>query len=515
MMKILMFLWVFGLVFHGYSLAEEGCLKNTKHPTMVVSGAGPAGIMGALELRQLGYPVILIEKRGDFSRSNLLNLRAEVEGSLGDLGILEAFQKRFPKHEKVLHFSNNQLLDEKTQRPREVETTQWPSYEANESLDFLKQGAFYSVATNELQTFLLEKALAAGVVVVQNATFSLQKRGSHFDVMLKQSSCPPVMISADKVFIAEGANSDKLLGLGIEYREFGSEKRSSGEEWLYGQFKYSGDETFLTADFDYNAEGQLVTATEGTFDARKKVVNLGVLLNYFSKSHLSHKEILQQQAERIFENNHLLSHLGPRIAMSPVVKVRNRILNKFHEQNVFITGDAAGHTSPFLGLGATLSMTAYPYAIRKLIQENDANEYDKRVRSYVENRMNLAEKLKNEYLLSLAQWECSGSASPAYWKNSRPEMLEYLSRAGVTELSKGRILIRYTDSQGKYETRLFKKENSNAEIFGSYVGENKRMTVSFETDTFGQEQGRTESIKMRISVPGLAKIFYCNSINHK
>ena len=67
---------------HQSDLTGEHLKIEGSNNTVVISGAGLAGLVAAIVLKKHKYDVIVIEKRQDFTRNNIINVDADVEAFL-------------------------------------------------------------------------------------------------------------------------------------------------------------------------------------------------------------------------------------------------------------------------------------------------------------------------------------------------------------------------------------------------------------------------------------------------
>lgn len=339
-------------------------------PLAVISGAGIAGLAASFELRARGFNVVIIEKRGCFSRFNVINLSVETQVFLKKFNLLEKFEKfvaaRIKEHRYV--------LVNKSESPQRLALSDVSELRLDESISFepgnfdklFEQDGIYSVPINVLQTFLAENALEAGVNIFGDVTVKILSRTQAGGVSKVQATFDRTL-QPDLFFIAEGAHSTNARELGMRTREVTN--ACTGENWVFGNMTYSGTETFVISLID--ASEKTLRIANVIFNAKSQVINIAVTSEREATEERIREQILQivQQvfAQKAFPLKEMHSELL--ITVPKPVCVTNRTSFPFSMGNVFCIGDSAGSSSPLAGLGGTLGLTLIPSTVKQLLDD--------------------------------------------------------------------------------------------------------------------------------------------------
>jgi len=349
-------------------------LFSVSKPLAVISGAGIAGVAASLELREQGYDVVLVEMRKKFTRHNVINFNVGVQAFLKRHNLVEEFEKsevakvgRITKHKYIVidkAGSVNPLFENDVSGLFLQETF---SYKSEELDGLFEKDGIYSAKICDLQEFLVDHARKKGVNIITGERVRFtpympedRKEGVK-EVVVNGTTLHP-----DLFFIAEGAHSTTARDLGLNSKTVVNV--CSGENWVFGNMPYDGDETFVVSVIDTSEK--VLRIANVIFNARSKVVNIALTID--DEIDLAEcKTQMQKIAQRVFE------YIFPAVKMrteelvplQDPTKVENRIQEQFSKGNVFVLGDTAGNSSPLAGLGGSLGLTLYPYAVSQLLND--------------------------------------------------------------------------------------------------------------------------------------------------
>jgi hypothetical protein len=147
---------------------SRGLYFRPSKPLALISGAGIAGLAASFELLARGFNVVIVEKRGRFSRFNVINLNVETQAFLKKFNLLEKFERFVAAKIKEHRY----VLIDKAKSPQRLALSDVSELRLDESISFepenfkklFEQDGIYSVPIEVLQTFLAENALEAGVI---------------------------------------------------------------------------------------------------------------------------------------------------------------------------------------------------------------------------------------------------------------------------------------------------------------------------------------------------------------
>ncbi len=347
----------------------QDCIPRSIDPRelVLISGAGIAGLTAALKLLARGFKVLIVEKRTAFNRSNVVNLDVEAKRFLEEFGLLDEFENVVAgkiSTFRVMLAENKSMREIDYSDVSPLKPTQLP-FEPEFFNDLFKNDGFYSVRISDLQKFLASKVIEGGARLLGNAeldVLGLTPEGGAAEVRITGND---ELIQPKLLIIAEGAHSQTAQNLGMETKEVKNE--CSGENWVFGNLKYSGTQNFVVSVIDPHKGGlELVNII---FNARIHKVNVAVN----SKKSLSQEQI-QKKILRIARR--VFSILGfdeqPQALLSCVskpVNIKNEKRVTYSQGNVFCVGDTAGHSSPLAAMGATLGVTLVPRAVEKVLND--------------------------------------------------------------------------------------------------------------------------------------------------
>lgn len=343
-----------------------------KHGIAVISGAGISGLAAAIELRSRGYKVVVVEKRSDFSRFNVINISKEAQEFLRRHDLLKEFETslagRIEEHQNVL-IKDNRI---ETIFNEDVSTLTFDGSIPADPLSFDKlfqESGIYSVPIKGLQAFLAEKAIKAGVKILSDAEISVDRMTSECKVEVlsikrHDAASPIITVKPDLLFLAEGAHSKTAEKLGLVDEEMDLvENACTGENWIFGNFKYEGNRSFVISIIE--ASQETLQIANVIFNGKSRVVNIAATVDKGMDS-VQMKERIITVAKYAFSHANIKEEpVLLEVAKQPV-NIINRKASLCSKGNVFRIGDDAGSSSPLAGLGGTLNLTLVPLAISKL-----------------------------------------------------------------------------------------------------------------------------------------------------
>lgn len=372
----------------------------------VISGAGIAGLAASFELLARGFNVVIGEMRNTFDRFNVINVDVEAQRFLKKFGMLNEFEQnvagRISTHNYVL-LNGNSAQHLATSDVSELATSQLP-FEPEVFPELFNEDALYSVRIKDLQTFLANKALDAGVRILGNVKTEVIARtrtGRASSVELTgKNNIWDHKYNPCFLFIAEGAHSRTAKQLGFNTNEVKNE--CTGENWVFGNVKYSGKKTFVISVIDIT-NASLVIANI-IFNAKIGEINIAVT----AKKSLS-PELIQERILKLMERiAPFQKNLGlPTSLLAAVkrpVRIRNMKRVAYSQGNVFMIGDAAGYSSPLAGMGGTLGLTLIPQTVLQLINDSEQQpqlahlNFHRYTDAYVSRWMSKSQRVKKHCL---------------------------------------------------------------------------------------------------------------------
>jgi len=339
----------------------------------LISGAGISGLAASFELLARGFKVIIAEKRGDFSRFNVINLNVETQHFLKKFGLLKEFKKhvaaRIQTH-RCVHIGEKGQRELSSSDVRKLQLGN-VSFEPENFGQLFNEDGIYSVKIKDLQTFLAKKVLEAGAHLVGNVEVEVLEhastgRVSKVRIVGKESLSEPMTLQPDLFFVAEGAHSTTADQLGMGTSEV--ENGCTGENWIFGNVAYSGNKTFVVSIVDTSKK--TLEIANVIFNAKIHEINVAVT----SSKDQSQQHIRNRILEVAQQAFHLEDIQGPPQFIAAVerpVTVKNKKRTLFSKSNVFLIGDTAGCSSPLAGLGGTLGLTLIPRTIKQLLDDRE------------------------------------------------------------------------------------------------------------------------------------------------
>ncbi len=388
------------------------CFQPCEKELAVVIGAGIAGLATALELRAHGFKVIIAEKRGGFSRSNIVNLNVPVQHFLKKFGLLKEFEEcavRIKTHTLAIIKKNGDpdlIISTGGENLPEI-----PEDPEDFHLLF-KEDGLYSIRIKDLQEFLAKKALEIGVRMLGNVEADIVQRTPDGGVAKVQISgkgnrnCP-VTFRPDLFFVTDGAHSPTAERLGIKSET--SENECSNERWVFANIKAPINTTRVVSIV--NTSGEILEIANVIFNAKAGEINVAVTLPKTISEHQI-PALIQKTANLALtiENN---GQILPSVAITPAVPrpvtIQNerRVISSM--SNIVFAGDAAGHSSPLAGLGATLCLTLFATAVEGLLNDRKKqplemhSKYGKLVKAVTETWFDKSKLVKKFCILQFYQ----------------------------------------------------------------------------------------------------------------
>ena len=353
--------------------ASPGQLNGRK--TALISGAGIAGLAAAFELNAKGFDVVIAEKRGDFSRFNIINLNMEVQAFLRKFNLLEEFEisvaARIKDHQIVV-FGKGSTQPIATSDVSELQFEGPLNRDPMKFKDLFKEDGIYSVQIKDLQAFLAQKAAKLGVQILSESEIKIvnpieRERVSKIEITQKNSSSSPLILEPDLFFIAEGTHSTSVQQLGmVNDLNDVVNNACTGENWIFGNLNYHGDKTFVISMI-ITSQKTLQIANV-IFNAKSQIVNVAVTSDENpNQGDINH--LILATAQKAFNYGGIIEVAEVIETVKQPVRITNRIASLCSIGNVFRIGDAVGHSSPLAGLGGTLGLTLVPCTVEQLLDD--------------------------------------------------------------------------------------------------------------------------------------------------
>lgn len=353
--------------------ASPDQLKGQK--TALISGAGIAGLAAAFELNAKGFDVVIAEKRNDFSRFNVINLKKEAQAFLRKFNLLEEFEASVAariKHHQILVVGKEGVQPIATSDVSKLQFEGPLEKDPIKFKDLFNEDGIYSVQIKDLQAFLAQKAAKLGVQILSESEIKIvspieKERVSKIEITQKNSTSP-LTLKPDLIFIAEGTRSTSVqqLGMGDDANDVVN-NACTGENWIFGNLNYQGDETFVTSMI--MTSQKTLQMANVVFNAKCRLVNVAVSVD----ENINQDEInrlIIATAQKAFNYGGITEAPTILETVKQPVRISNRIASLCSRGNVFRIGDAVGHSSPLAGLGGTLGLTLVPCTVEQLLHDH-------------------------------------------------------------------------------------------------------------------------------------------------
>jgi len=341
--------------------------------TAIVVGAGPAGLIAALTLRQEGFAdVAVFERRAAFTRGNVVNLHPESLHVLARLGVLPAF---FERASRIVDHRNNVWADgvelyrfSDPGQPVTIDPDH--PFEAADVADGFRNETLYSITLAELQSLLAAEASKRGIQVFARAPARVVPASSGvFSVRVEpEAGAPFVVEGPDLVVVADGAKGTGAVELGLERSP--GDGLWDGERWVFGNVRCEPHDGFSNLLFEFRGlDCDDVTITNSIFLPAKGEANVAVTVRR-DVSSAEAEALIAAQARKVLA---IAGVDGPGDVVwhtARPVEITATSARRVHfGRNVVVVGDACGSNSPVAALGGTLSTSAYSYALRCLVRD--------------------------------------------------------------------------------------------------------------------------------------------------
>lgn len=384
--------------------------------TAVILGAGPAGLIAALTLKDEGYDnVVILEKRDRFSRMNIINLHPESQCVLRRLNILGRFIERASliKSHRNHVFCDGMKIYQFDDLAYEIAINPHQPFDADDVLDGFQNETLYSISLADLQDLLSKIACERGVEIQANtAAYLIFGSNGAYSVKAEVGeSTRTIMIEApDLIVIAEGGKSATFSTLGGNY--LAKDGLWLNENWIFGHYQCNPDYGVSHLLFEFYAKGEDLIISNCIFLPLKNEVNIAVTVKDTDIPNWRIKEIISEQAIKILDASGIRSSENKIVWHSnKVVRITPKSADRCHfGKNVILIGDAVGTNSPVAALGGTLCTSAYSYALRELVRELEfldpevaLTRYSHRAQSYVNRWHNRVGEIKQKIKLDIMQ----------------------------------------------------------------------------------------------------------------
>ncbi len=348
------------------AILHHGINSTNLQKLAVISGAGIAGLAASFELIRKGYKVIITEKRTEFTRFNIINLDVDVRRFLGKFGLLDEFEKNVAG--KIIFHKYMLATSEGMQHLQTCDVSQLQENNTPFLPEFFdklyNEDGVYSVKIRDLQNFLAQKALDAGVHILGNVEAEILLSNK----VVVRRFYDEIELRPDLVLIAEGAHSETATQLGMD--KYQIENECTGENWIFGNARYHGSQTFVVCVID--TSGDNLELANIIFNSKVHEINIAIT----SGKNLSQEGIKERLldvlnkvliAEKIDETPEIIS-----MVTSPVY-INNEKRNIYSKNNSYCIGDASGHSSPLAGSGGCNALILAPAAVEQLITDKETN----------------------------------------------------------------------------------------------------------------------------------------------
>jgi 2-polyprenyl-6-methoxyphenol hydroxylase-like FAD-dependent oxidoreductase len=345
--------------------------------TAVVIGAGPAGLIAALTLRDEGVGnVLVLERRTVFSRGNVVNLHPESLHALARLGVLRPFLERaslIADHRSDVHADGNELYRfSQTGHPVLIDPE--ASFDVDDVAAGFKNETLYGIALAELQDVLAAEAAGRGIQILSPAAGTVvpEPSGAHSVRAEIEGGLSFTVASPVLIVVADGARA--AVPAELDAGEVAAEGLWPNEFWVFGNCRCAPPFGFSNLLFEFRgARCEDLTISNSIFLPRKGEVNVAITVRRPDLSYAETEALVAAQGARVLAISGVAGDGAVVWHSGRAVRIRPRSARRLHFGcNVVLAGDAAGANSPVAAFGGTLSTSAYSYAMRHLSRDLEA-----------------------------------------------------------------------------------------------------------------------------------------------
>nr|WP_013933281.1 polyketide synthase [Pseudoalteromonas sp. SANK 73390]CBK62729.1 tmpE [Pseudoalteromonas sp. SANK 73390] len=347
--------------------SPEQMLECLDEQSIVVIGAGPAGIMAALSAMHCGaQKVYLFERRKKIDRTQMVTIYQNALPYLKSFGVLEQVIARgtpIKEHSFFYTASNNESTryyhKEIDKKQLDVECMSALSL-ANISADkeFVGESVL-AISLADLQDVLLIEARHRGIhiyfdvdaqVVPQTESDRDAVTLSSAELSLNRSVFPKLIILAD------GKCSKNAQTVGVRYHTEAPYK--DNECWYTYRCRVKGCEPTLSYKFSFDDDFQLSGCEFGLFYPKHDELSVAV---FSANGKVPVESELEKRAEFFCQAQQ--QDIDRVLWVSQPINVQYTRADIYICKNVILTGDAAGTGSPVAGMGVAIS--AYASALEE------------------------------------------------------------------------------------------------------------------------------------------------------
>lgn len=349
---------------------ESAYLYNSlTAPQVVVSGAGPAGLVTALAMSKKGYNVGICEKRQRFSRTNLVNVHVDGLRFLDTLGLRQEVLDIASVHRYHAYKVDGYSLEYQENRLSALGLGQ---EDVSQDWRNLYQGSSaLSLRISDFQNVMAKKLLQRGIPIFKSCSLEkadILEGGLSVDLKIDECIYP---LQPRFLIIAEGARSKSVEQWMGGWDVVPSSIRPYKESWSAENIDISClDEELPAETCGAGFSGYHCISSSGVCSSSFDQLNIGIFhggdghhgtLSFTNTRYQKEKG----QSDEVYA--HKLAGILGRQGIQGSESVSH-----FEAQDkrakipvdstgsIFVIGDAAFTSSPIAGLGFTLAISAFP-----------------------------------------------------------------------------------------------------------------------------------------------------------
>lgn len=304
--------------------------RRVEHRAVVIAGVGPTGMTAALSLGRYGVDTLVLDRWEDvFPQPRAVHLDDEIYRILGDLGLADEFAA-------ISHACRGlRLVD------RNVETiTTFDRDPGDTPHGFPKANMFDQPELEALMREAMKRCdsveFRSGYEIVDIANMGDHVRVDYLDT----ASDERITVTADYVLGCDGANSVVRSSIGSKMREMGFEQR------------------WLVVDISTPTDLQQWNGVHQLCDSQRA----GTYMRIGANRYRWEFQLLYRESAADFQDIESLRPLiAPWLGHAPdadleLIRVTEytfhaRLADRWRDRRVFLLGDAAHQTPPFIGQG--------------------------------------------------------------------------------------------------------------------------------------------------------------------